>query len=230
MTATLEKEVEQLNEPFFPASSIGAPPSGIFDPLGLATPTTMPAFREAEIKHGRLAMLAAIAWPLQEIFHPILVDMLRAPDLLLATGGMSPSVLNGGLGQADVLTALALTVLMASTLEETDLAKRRALGLKFNEYPSARQAGNFGFDPLNIYRPLPIESKRRLHEAELTNGRVAMLAVLAFVGVEACSGAPVVRATPQLFEPLFLQSGFRALMDASFSAASMDASIDGVAY
>ena len=228
MTTTLEND---LDEPFFPASSIGAPPGGIFDPLGLGSPSTMPALREAEIKHGRLAMLAAIAWPLQEILHPILVDTLRAPrDLLLETGGKSPSLLNGGLGQADIISALALTVLMASSLEETDLAKRRALGLGFNEYPSARQAGNFGFDPLNIYKPLPIESKRSLHEAELTNGRFAMLAVLAYVGVEGCSNQPVVRATPELFEPLFLQSGFRALMDASFSAASMDGSIDGIAY
>ena len=43
-----------------------------FDPLSLRKrfPDSFIAFREAEIKHGRLAMLAAVAWPLQEILHP----------------------------------------------------------------------------------------------------------------------------------------------------------------
>ena len=33
-----------------------------FDPLNLGTDETFVPFREAEIKHGRLAMLAAVAW------------------------------------------------------------------------------------------------------------------------------------------------------------------------
>ena len=42
--------------------------------------------------------------------------------------------------------------------------------------------------------------------------------------------APQVRATPALFEPIILDPSFRSFMDASFSMASMDGSIDGVAY
>ena len=47
-------------------------------------------------------MLAAVAWPLQEILHPILVDQLRTSipgvrDVLAETNGFSPSLLNGGL-------------------------------------------------------------------------------------------------------------------------------------
>ena len=68
--------------------------------------------RAAEIKHGRLAMLAAVAWPLQEIFHPILVDAARpsnalAPffvrDALAESAGKSPSLLNGGLERVRAL-------------------------------------------------------------------------------------------------------------------------------
>ena len=70
-------------------------------PMPRTDETFMP-FREAEIKHGRLAMLAAVAWPLQEIFHPLLVDAARetnalAPffvrDVLAETAGKSPSLL-----------------------------------------------------------------------------------------------------------------------------------------
>merc|ERR1719484_478984 len=82
-----------------------------FDPLNLGTDETFVPFREAEIKHGRLAMLAAVAWPLQEIFHPIAVDLLRGAGVtgvLVETNGFSPSLLNGGLLQADVALSLSL--------------------------------------------------------------------------------------------------------------------------
>merc|ERR1719353_1857285 len=80
-----------------------------FDPLNLGTEETFVPFREAEIKHGRLAMLAAVAWPLQEIFHPIIVDAMRGSgvrgvrDVLAETDGLSPSLLNGGLSQFEVV-------------------------------------------------------------------------------------------------------------------------------
>ena len=112
------------------------------------------AFREAELKHGRLAMLAAVAWPLQEIFHPILVDSLRSSgfgvrDALMETAGKSPSLLNGGLEQWEVAPALAIAIGFAGALEESDVRAREDMGLQFNEYPQSRRAGDC-FDPLNI--------------------------------------------------------------------------------
>merc|ERR1719231_1496438 len=140
-----------------------------FDPLNLGTDETFIPFREAEIKHGRLAMLAAVAWPLQEILHPILVDAARstnalAPfivrDVLAETAGKSPSLLNGGLEQIDVLPSLSLAVFAASVLELRDVKVREAKGLGFNEYDkSARMPGDLAFDPLNIIGALPVEEK-----------------------------------------------------------------------
>lgn len=47
-----------------------------FDPLNCATDIeTLKKYREAEIKHGRLAMLAAIGWPFSELFHPYLSEI-----------------------------------------------------------------------------------------------------------------------------------------------------------
>lgn len=112
-----------------------------FDPLGLGTDETFMPFREAEIKHGRLAMLAAVAWPLQEIFHPVLVDAARssnflAPffvrDVLAESAGKSPSLLNGGLEQIEVLPSLSLAVFAASVLELRDVRARAEAGLAFN--------------------------------------------------------------------------------------------------
>ena len=151
-------------------------------------------FREAEIKHGRLAMLAAVAWPLQEIFHPLLVDAARetnalAPffvrDVLAETAGKSPSLLNGGLEQIEVVPALSLAVFAASVLELRDVKVRREMGLGFNEYKkSARMPGDVAFDPLNISRSLPEKDRIEFMEKELLNGRLAMIAVTSYVLVK----------------------------------------------
>merc|ERR1711966_66158 len=199
---------------------------GGFDPLGLGTDERFVAFREAEIKHGRLAMLAAVAWPLQEILHPILVDELRgdginAKDLLVETAGKSPSLLNGGLFQWEAVPLLMLSVYAASVLELKDVRKRSKAGLEFNEYSESTVPGDLSFDPLRITRSLSYEEKIEFLEKELLNGRLAMIAVTCYVLEEALFGVPVVRYTPELFQPLIFANDFRAFMDAQFSSASM---------
>ena len=57
-----------------------------------------------------------------------------------------------------------------------------------------------------------------------------MIAITCYVAEEVAFGVPVVRFTPDLFEPLFLAPDFRAFMDSAFGMASMDGSINGVAY
>lgn len=185
-------------------------------------------YREAEIKHGRLAMLAAVAWPTQEIFNPILTDALGLKDALAASGGASPSLLNGGLFQLEVLPAVLLFAWGSSKLERSDLDTRGQLGLKWNEYANGfgffgRTPGDFRFDPLNFYKPLSFEDKVAVQERELLNGRVAMLAVASYVATEFVTRMPVVKATPLLFEPLIFSPWFRTFMDASFGAAGMGA-------
>merc|ERR1719224_137477 len=62
-----------------------------FDPLQLAdSPDKLAWYREAEIKHTRLAMLAAFGWPVSEITNF---------GKLLTSDGRAPSLLNGGLGE-----------------------------------------------------------------------------------------------------------------------------------
>jgi hypothetical protein len=206
-----------------------------FDPLGLGKGDTFVPFREAEIKHGRLAMLAAVAWPLQEILHPIFVDLARSSgfggskDILIATGGKSPSLLNGGLDQWEIAPTLALAVFMASVLERKNVVARAEAGLAFNEYSKTELPGDLKFDPLRITRSLSREEKVEFLEKELLNGRLAMIAVTCYVLEEALFGVPVVRYTPELFQPLIFANDFRAFMDAQFSSASMMGSVDGVA-
>jgi hypothetical protein len=67
-------------------------------------------------------------------------------------------------------------------------------------------------------------------EAELLNGRLAMIAITAYVAIEFAFDEPVIRFTPDLFMPLFLAPDFRAFLDTSFGMASMDGAINGIAY
>jgi hypothetical protein len=48
-------------------------PLGKWDPFGLhlVSEKVVKKYRESELKHGRLAMLATIAIPLQEVYHPL---------------------------------------------------------------------------------------------------------------------------------------------------------------
>mgnify|MGYP006091904693 CR=1 FL=1 len=206
-----------------------------FDPLNLGTDETFVPFREAEIKHGRLAMLAAVAWPLQEIFHPIFVDLLRgsgigAKDMMVATAGKSPSLLNGGLDQLESVPTLMLAVYVASVLEYKDVKARADKGLAFNEYDKKELPGDLSFDPLKITQGLSREEKIEFLEKELLNGRLAMLAVTAYVLEEAVFQTPVVRFTPDLFEPLIFAPDFRAFMDQAFSGATMTGTMNGVPF
>jgi hypothetical protein len=55
-------------------------------------------YREAEIKHGRLAMLAAAGWPVSELFDKKFAHLFGLPAILDKTD-RAPSILNGGLGK-----------------------------------------------------------------------------------------------------------------------------------
>ena len=73
----IEEPVEELptksmSLPFMdrPAALTGALAGDVgFDPLGFASSEAdLMNYREAEVKHARLAMLAAAGWPLSEVF------------------------------------------------------------------------------------------------------------------------------------------------------------------
>ena len=131
-----------------------APADYGFDPLGFAK-VSYPRFglpedellrtnnlRDAELRHGRLAMLAAAAWPIQELAHPSLAKLAGAPELL--SDGRSPSILNGGLVAGPVPAFLLAT---AAAIGYLDV---QAENTKAQVAPADWIPGYYGFDPLNI--------------------------------------------------------------------------------
>jgi len=167
-----------------------------FDPLGFSKDKkALYWMREAETKHGRLAMLAAVGWPLSELFHKELAQTLKL-DSILAGGDRAPSLLNGGLSSVYASGMLVMSIIIAGYLE----AKAMNDGYVFwnAEKPENYVPGDYKFDPLNLYS-VRKGSKKSMENAEIKNGRLAMLAITAFAFSEAATGLPVVQQTPYLF-------------------------------
>ena len=167
-----------------------------FDPLGLATDAeSLIRYRDAELKHARLAMLAAVGWPLGELFQPDLAAQWHAPSLVFAQGGENPSVLNGGLQNVPVVfwagaIAVAVAAELAGLQAANDGKAPGDLGLRAGQ---GAVAGLLG-------------SEAAVADAELANGRVAMLAVVAYVLQEFAATStgipePVVSLSYGLFHP-----------------------------
>jgi len=139
-----------------------------FDPMQLADNSEKLAwYREAEVKHARLAMLAAFGWPVSEVLNF---------GKLLTSDGRAPSLLNGGLGNVNVVY-WGLVLGLAVYWEGKGLDKQ--YGKKDDYLP-----GMLGFDPLGADSP-------SMRNAEITNGRVAMVAITAFALEEAITKAPI---------------------------------------
>lgn len=88
-----------------------------FDPIGLSKSTkTLYWMREAETKHGRLAMLAAVGWPISELWHKEIAQAFGLKSIL-ASGDRAPSLLNGGLSSVWASGILVMSIILAGYLE-----------------------------------------------------------------------------------------------------------------
>jgi hypothetical protein len=163
-----------------------------FDPLGFAkTEQDLINYREAEIKHARLAMLAAAGWPISELLDKKLASLSGMTPLVDAAD-RAPSVLNGGLGKVSPVY-WGVCLLGAAAIDAYGIS-RKASGDDY--FP-----GNLGFDPLGVY-PKDKESQKWMQTAELKNGRLAMIAITAFAFQEFVTKLGVVDETPAFFKPI----------------------------
>ena len=167
-----------------------------FDPLMLGSKSMKTLFwmREAEIKHSRLAMLAAIGWPMSELLHKQIAAVFNLPSIL-ASGDKAPSLLNGGLSSPFASGMLIMSIVIAGYLE----GKQMNDGYVFwaAEKPEGYVPGDYSFDPLNLYKFR--NSKKVMETAEVKNGRLAMVAITTYAFSEFLSGKPVTELTPLLF-------------------------------
>ncbi|KAL3802932.1 hypothetical protein ACHAWO_003564 [Cyclotella atomus] len=161
-------------------------------------------YREAEIRHGRLAMLAAAIWPLQEIIDRIFMPETFG-DFTVIYGGQSLPFL-----------PLLMTFMMLN-LGYLDIYSSE---IKENESGDAFLPGECFWDPLCMLEGAPDQMKRNMQEREILNGRAAMIAVAAFGFEEAMTHRPVISIgrNDLLFEPVYQVPFIQAWLDQQFGS------------
>lgn len=167
-----------------------------FDPFDFSSNAdALQWYRTAEIKHSRLAMLAAVGWPLAELFDKKLAYLFDLKPLLVFQDRV-PSVLNGGLDRTSG-AYWAATLGVAFAIESFGLFKEN----NANKAGKSYIPGDLGFDPLGLAGKTDDERKYKM-EAEIFNGRLAMLAITGFAIQEWWTQNSVINETPGFFKPI----------------------------
>lgn len=133
----------------------------------------VPAYiREAETKHARVAMLAAVGFPLAELWHPLFGGDIDVPSYVSF--------------QATPLQAFWPLVLGAVGLTEStsSLTKFESPLVSPFTLKEGHESGDYGFDPLGYGKKATEKQYMKYVETELNTGRVAMLGIVGMVGQE----------------------------------------------
>jgi len=151
-----------------------------FDPLYLSDFLDIKFLREAELKHGRICMLASTGYMAQEFFSlPSYPGYSSNPVEALS------SVPPEGLLQI---------VAFASWLEVVSNKGKFSMSDMFED---GRAPGDLGFDPLK-FGDNPA-TRARLELAELKNGRLAMLAFSGMIHQTFVTGKPLFASLGDIF-------------------------------
>ena len=154
-------------------------PAGDFDPANFLegkSKLEVMRFREAEITHGRVGMLAAAGFLVQENFHPLfsadggpaIEQIPQLPAWLWFVGTL-------GVG---ICEANRIQIGWANPYENP--ANVQALRPEY-------APGDLNFDPLGL-KPTDPAELREMQEKELSHGRLGMLAAAGFIAQEAATG------------------------------------------
>jgi hypothetical protein len=178
-------------------------PFGFWDPAGFAAFTSkgrMLFFREAEIKHGRVCMLATLGLLVGEKFHPLLGgNTWDGPATQLF-----PFVKFGFVPLPSFWPLACLQTFATIAYLEQKYSYPTLDGRAYNFHigPSGtnegfiakggRIPGDLGFDPLGLKRTSPDDKGfLELQNKELNNGRLAMIAAVGIVMQEVVTGEKV---------------------------------------
>merc|ERR1712003_204472 len=210
-TAALEDEVEAVkvyptvngwtaDPSAFCAGLPGAvSPLGNFDPLGFTKNLPVQEikrFREAEVTHGRVAMLASVGYLVAEKFHPLFNGVISGPasshlgqvqseaPFFFAFLGAMIAIAEFGRSLYGWETPLE-AIRKNRELEKEDgiRGKRWLSKLNDNYYP-----GDISFDPLGL-KPSDPKEFEVMQTKELNNGRLAMIAVIGMMVQEQVTGS-----------------------------------------
>ena len=146
-------------------------PLGFFDPLGYCTADGVTEgkvrfYREAELKHGRVAMLAALGFLVGEQFHPLWGGNIDVPSYV-------------AFQETPLQTFFFPVVLSLAVFEIFSVFTFNTPQEGVWTIKSTHEPGNMGFDPLGLKPTDPAELEA-MQTKELNNGRLAMIGIAAW--------------------------------------------------
>jgi len=167
-------------------------PMGFFDPLGWTTQLDnddqLMFYREAELKHGRVGMIAALGMIVQDKFHPFFGGEAGIPSFSnLKELGAFQSTNYETFWISTFLACGAVELLAAANPNqpyEPFSAWRVKEGYSIEKGPVP---GDLGYDPLGL-KPTDPKEWKEMQNKELNNGRLAMLAAAGMIAQEMVSG------------------------------------------
>lgn len=180
---------------------VSEPFPNVFDPAGFSKTASIRdirRWRESEIVHGRVAMLASLGF--------IVGEQLQDFPLFFNWDGRvsGPAIYHfQQIGQG-FWEPLLIAIGIAESYRVA-IGWATPTGNGFNSLKDDYEPGNLGFDPLNLKPSDPAEYKD-MQTKELNNGRLAMIAIAAFVAQE------LVEQT-EIFEHLFLRFEKEAILE-----------------
>jgi len=181
------------------------PVIGYFDPLNLAEADfwgqgadfTVGFLRQAEIKHGRVAMAAFVGYCTQSNFH--------WPWAMTLGGDSFPSTELSPPEQWDAIPygAKLQIILFVGFLEfYSELTPSAGVDSGLTHYTKGGVPGKFPtfdgvphpvpfnlYDPFRFHKNMTEESKEKRLRAEINNGRLAQLGIIAFLSAQTIPGS-----------------------------------------
>lgn len=183
-------------------------PLGFWDPAGFSegkTEGTLRFYREVEIKHGRVSMLAALGFPVAEHFHPLFGGYIDVPSYVafqqtplqsfwpLVLAAISIFELSSVFAfdrPYDLFYSVSLqrrSTAVSPNAVWCSLCHRAQEGGGFWSIRSEHPPGDLGFDPLSL-KPSDKEEMLQMQTKELNHGRLAMLGIAGMVAQELATG------------------------------------------
>ena len=132
-------------------------------------------YREAEIKHGRVAMLAAVGILVSESFHPMWGGKIDVPAAI----AWQETPLQGAMP----LVAFIFLIHEVASVFTFNSPFGGELWSIRSDYAN----GDLGWDPLGL-KPTDAAGLKEMQTKEINNGRLAMIAVIGMLGQELATG------------------------------------------
>jgi hypothetical protein len=195
LKATEEEEQskeEILKVPKTPEEVLGKAgalaPLGFWDPLGFST--NVPAgrllfYREVELKHGRVCMVASLGILVAEQFHPLFGGDIDVPAYI-AWQAIPIQAFWVAVSAAIAIPEVGFSIPTFNTpTDGGDYIDAYTFTMKTKRIP-----GDLGYDPLGL-KPSDPQEFLEMQNKELNNGRLAMIGTAGMIAQELVNGEKI---------------------------------------